>query len=357
MNIGLLGGGQLGLMMVEAAKKFGVSVTVYEKKKICPAASACDELVVGDYQDKVLLREFVEKVDVLTVETENIPFDALNYLSAFKKLKPNAESIRITQNRLIEKKFINALGIPTVPFFEINVDNIDTVPASFFPGILKTAMFGYDGKGQFCVDDRATLSSFEKQVSGTEFILEKKVSLDQEVSIILVRDETGNSVCYPLARNTHRNGILIESVMPASDVDPELNKMAQKYAKTIASSLNYVGVLTIEFFICEGSLLVNEIAPRPHNSGHQTIHGCKTSQFEQQVRMCLDLPIGSTEIQHVTRLNNIMGDLWFATNSASPKEPNWELFTCSGKVLKLYGKVEPRIGRKMGHIIEILDNK
>jgi 5-(carboxyamino)imidazole ribonucleotide synthase len=145
--------------------------------------------------------------------------------------------------------------------------------------------------------------------------------------------------------------------MPASDVDPELNKMAQKYAKTIASSLNYVGVLTIEFFICEGSLLVNEIAPRPHNSGHQTIHGCKTSQFEQQVRMCLDLPIGSTEIQHITRLNNIMGDLWFATNSASPKEPNWELFTCSGKVLKLYGKVEPRIGRKMGHIIEILDNK
>jgi 5-(carboxyamino)imidazole ribonucleotide synthase len=258
---------------------------------------------------------------------------------------------------LIEKKFINALGIPTVPFFEITVDNIDTVPANFFPGILKTARFGYDGKGQFFVDDRATLYSFKKQLSGTEYILEKKVSLDQEVSIILVRDEKGKSVCYPLARNTHRNGILIESVMPASDVDPDLNKMAQKYAKTIASSLNYVGVLTIEFFICEGSLLVNEIAPRPHNSGHQTIHGCKTSQFEQQVRMCLDLPIGSTEIQHATRLNNIMGDLWFATNSTSPKEPNWELFTCNGKVLKLYGKVEPRIGRKMGHIVEILDNK
>ena len=259
----------------------------------------------------------------------------------------------MTQNRINEKEFANSLTIPTVPFIEITTSNIRNIDSCFFPGILKTARFGYDGKGQIHVGEKNELLSSVKDLTNSQYILEKKVPLDTELSIIIVRDKDGNIASYPLAENRHENGILAESVMPAN-VSADVHKLAFTYGKKIVKQLDYVGVLTVEFFLSNGNLLLNEMAPRPHNSGHQTINASVTSQFEQQVRICAGLPIGDTTLKYDVRLENVLGDLWFSNNNRQPREPNWDKVTGGVKILKLYGKDEPRLGRKMGHLITLV---
>ncbi|MDA9689022.1 5-(carboxyamino)imidazole ribonucleotide synthase [Betaproteobacteria bacterium] len=353
MRIGLMGGGQLGLMMIEAAHKMGFSVTVFAESRLCPAFKICDDFIESTFTDLDALSKFRKQCDVFTVETENIPFSVLEYLAEKKTVCPNAEAIRVTQNRINEKKFANSLTIPTVPFIEITTENISNIDSCFFPGILKTARFGYDGKGQAHIAEKNQLLRTAKDLANSQYILEKKVPLDTELSIIIVRDKDGNIASYPLAENRHENGILAESVMPAN-VSVEVHKLAFTYGEKIAKQLDYVGVLTVEFFLSDGSLLLNEMAPRPHNSGHQTINASVTSQFEQQARICAGLPLGDTTLKYDVRLENILGDLWFSNNNIEPCEPNWEELTGGVKILKLYGKNEPRVGRKMGHLITLV---
>ncbi len=348
-----MGGGQLGLMMIEAAHKFGVSVTVFENSRSCPASKICDDLIEANFTDLNALSKFREECDVFTIETENVPLASLAYLSEKKALTPNIEAIRIAQNRILEKEFAKSLGIPTVPFVEITASNIEKIEKFLFPAIVKTARFGYDGKGQVTVSRRSELLEKIKNLDYKHYILEKKVPLEMELSLILVRDKLGNMASYPLAENSHEDGILAQSVMPAN-VHPDIEKLAVSYGEKIARQLDYVGVLTLEFFLSRGELLLNEMAPRPHNSGHQTIDASVTSQFEQQVRICTDLPLGDTTLNYHVKLENILGDLWFLGDNAPPKEPNWHEVTGGVKILKLYGKNEPRIGRKMGHLITIL---
>ena len=356
MKIGLRGGGQLGLMMIEAAHKIGLSVTVFADSRSCPAFKICDDFIEASFTDEDALAKFREQCDVFTVETENIPLSALDYISEKKIVCPNGEAIRVTQNRITEKKLANSLGIPTVPFIEITASNIRDIDSCFFPGILKTARFGYDGKGQVHIEEKSELLRNVKDLTNSQYIFEKKIQLDTELSIIIVRDKDGNIASYPLAENRHENGILAESVMPAN-VSVDIHKLAFTYGEKIAKQLNYVGVLTIEFFLSNGKLLFNEMAPRPHNSGHQTINASVTSQFEQQVRICASLPIGDTTLKYDVRLENILGDLWFADNNREPREPNWEELTGGVKILKLYGKNEPKLGRKMGHLITLIKER
>ena len=296
--------------------------------------------------------EFVKSFTVLSSWFFS-PFSALDYIAEKKTVYPNAEAIRVTQNRINEKEFANSLTIPTVPFIEITTENISNIDSCFFPGILKTARFGYDGKGQVQIGKKNQLPRNLKDLTNSQYILEKKVPLDTELSIIMVRDKDGNIASYPLAENRHENGILSESVMPAN-VSIDIHKLAFTYGEKIVKQLNYVGVLTVEFFLSNGRLLLNEMAPRPHNSGHQTINASVTSQFEQQVRICAGLPIGDTTLKYDVRLENILGDLWFSNNSIEPNEPDWKELTGGIKILKLYGKNEPRIGRKMGHLITLV---
>jgi len=351
-----MGGGQLGLMMIEAAHKMGLSVTVFSESRLCPAFKICDDFIESSFTDLDALSKFREQCDVFTVETENIPLSALEYISEKKNVCPNSEAIRVTQNRINEKEFANFLTIPTVPFTEITTSNIRNIDSDFFPGILKTARFGYDGKGQAHIGEKNQLLRNIKDLTSSQYILEKKVPLDTELSIIIVRDKDGNIASYPLAENRHENGILAESVMPAN-VSDDVHKLAFFYGEKIVRQLDYVGVLTIEFFLSDGNLLLNEMAPRPHNSGHQTIDASVTSQFEQQVRICAGLPLGDTTLKYDVRLENILGDLWFSNNNIEPHEPNWEELTGGVKILKLYGKNEPRIGRKMGHLITLVKER
>ncbi len=339
--------------MIEAAQKMGIKVMVFESNRYCPASGICDDFIEADFDDIKALSDFRKACDVFTVETENIPQNCLEYLSEKKVLRPNKDSILITQNRILEKEFFRSLSIPTVPFVEVNSDNINNVDKKLFPGILKTARFGYDGKGQRAIRDQNQLSKFGVELKEQQFILERRVPLEMELSLILVRDKSGNVGSYPLSKNRHENGILVESVMPAK-VSDKISGLAFTYGEQIARKLGYIGVLTIEFFLSNNELLVNEVAPRPHNSGHQTIIACATSQFEQQVRMCVDLPIGETTLFHDVRLENILGDLWFSNNNEEPKEPDWEAITRGDKRLKLYGKNEPRVGRKMGHMVTLV---
>ena len=348
-----MGGGQLGLMMIEAAHKIGLSVTVFADNRSCPAFRICDDFIESSFTDLDALSKFREQCDVFTVETENIPMSALDYISEKKTVCPNGEAIRVTQNRINEKEFANSLTIPTVPFIEITTSNIRNIDSYFFPGILKTARFGYDGKGQVHLAEKNELLSIVKDLTNSQYILEKKIPLDTELSIIIVRDKYGNIASYPLAENRHENGILVESVMPAN-VSVDVHKLAFTYGERIVKKLDYVGVLTVEFFLSDGNLLLNEMAPRPHNSGHQTINASVTSQFEQQARICAGLPIGDTTLKYDVRLENVLGDLWFSNNNCQPREPNWEKLTGGVKILKLYGKGEPRLGRKMGHLITLV---
>jgi 5-(carboxyamino)imidazole ribonucleotide synthase len=347
--LGMLGGGQLGRFFVIAAHEMGYQVTVLDPSKDSPAGKIADVHLCADYDDADALARMAETCAAVTTEFENVPAKTLETLAEATTVRPSAASVSIAQDRIVEKTFIKDAGLPVAPF--VTVKQQDDLPedgSELYPAILKVARFGYDGKGQARVKNKAeALAAFET-FKHAACVLEKMMPLDLEVSVVLVRDADGQMVSFPTVENQHLNGILDISIAPArcSEV---LKANAQELAKKLAQSLDYVGVLAVEFFVVDSKLLVNEIAPRPHNSGHYTIDACVNNQFEQQVRALVGLPIGSTGLHSHAVMVNILGDSW--VNGA---EPVWQRALAHDHLkLHLYGKPEARKGRKMGHFTVI----
>ncbi len=355
ITIGLLGGGQLGRMMIQAAHRLGVRVVVLDPDPSGPAGQIADWVIVGAYNDPKALTELAERASVFTTEFENVPASSLRFLSQYGPTYPSADCVEIAQDRRREKAFFEKAGAAVGPFLEVLDDEqLLAAPADLFPAILKTAELGYDGKGQVVVDTaQAGLEAFCR-FGRVPCVLEKKLPLEQEVSVILARSPSGEVAVFPLAENVHRNAILDTTTVPAQ-VSDTTAEQARQAAQHIAEAMGYVGVLAVEFFVlADGQVLVNEMAPRPHNSGHFSIEACATSQFAQQVRVCADIPLGPTTLKFSARMTNLLGDLWFPSGPAGhATDPDFAALTqAPGSALHLYGKAEPRPGRKMGHITQ-----
>lgn len=350
-TLGMLGGGQLGRFFVAAAHEMGFRVWVLDPDPRSPAGLIADHHLVAAYDDYAALDRLADECAAVTTEFENVPAATLEYLARSVPVHPRAEAVAVCQNRIREKTFLAENGLPHGPFAVIrSADDLRAAPAGLFPAILKIARFGYDGKGQARVATHAeALEAFER--FGDACVLERMLPLDCEVSVVLARDAAGNVACFPTGENRHRNGILDVTIAPAR-VDPALAEEAQRVASTIAEKLGYIGTLGVEFFITDGRLVVNEMAPRPHNSGHHTIDACVTSQYEQQVRALAGLPLGEPRQHSCAVMVNLLGDLWYDGNRY--REPDWAvLHREQGLLLHLYGKHQARPGRKMGHFTVI----
>lgn len=354
-TLGILGGGQLGRMFTVAARTLGYRVIVLDPDPHSPAGRIADQHVQAEYTDRVALDELVARCAAVTTEFENIPAASLDYLAKHLPVRPGATALLITQDRIREKQFIQQCGLSTVAFHAVR-DATDLEPAwravcgddaavgTPATGILKRGAFGYDGKGQIRVDSPGALSEAFVTLGEVPCVLEQCVALEQEISVVVARSQSGEAQCYPVAENRHVGGILHTSVVPAR-ISDTLAQAAQTQARALADALDYCGVLAVEFFVLPGGVLrVNEIAPRPHNSGHYTLDACMTSQFEQQVRMVCGLTFGDTRLLSPVVMVNLLGELW------SEGQPDWQaLFSDPAAKLHLYGKSAPRPGRKMGH--------
>lgn len=351
--LGLLGGGQLGRMFAQAAASMGYKVKVLEKGQ-CPASEVSAYHIDAAYTDKKAIEELRQTTAAVTTEFENVPAEVLSALSADNACvtAPAAQAVAVAQDRIDEKTFLESVaGVPVAPHAALlSAEDANLVSPSLFPAILKTARMGYDGKGQRSVNSIAETKAAFAELGNQVCILEKKLSLAKEVSVIVVRSLSGETVTYPLFENVHRNGILATTVFPAR-VSDEVSRQVREYAARIADTLQYKGVLCIEFFVLtDGTVAANEMAPRPHNSGHVTIEAAVTSQFEQQARAMAGLPLGDTSALCHGVMLNILGDLWFDENDTL-REPNWtELLKIEGVKLHLYGKAQARRARKMGHV-------
>jgi len=354
--LGLLGGGQLGRMFCHAAQSLGYRVAVLDPAADGPAAMVADRHIQAAYDDAAGLAQLAQACRAVTTEFENVPADSLRALAAQCRVSPAADAVAIVQDRIAEKTFIASQGIPVAPYAAIRASqDLRDAPDALFPGILKVARLGYDGKGQARVATREAALAAHAEFGGVPCVLEALMPLDYEISVVLARGFDGNDVVFPVARNLHRDGILAVSTVAAAGGDAAHARRqaeATEAARAIARGLGYHGVLCVEFFVlADGSLVVNEIAPRPHNSGHYTLDACVTSQFEQQARVMAGLPLGSTALLAPAVMLNILGDIWFEPGAASAREPDWTaaLAVPSAK-LHLYGKHEARRGRKMGHV-------
>jgi 5-(carboxyamino)imidazole ribonucleotide synthase len=355
--LGVMGGGQLGRMFVHAAQAMGFKVAVLEPAQDCPAGHAADRLICADYTDTAALDEMGKQCVAVTTEFENVPAQSLSHLAGRCFVSPAHTCVSIAQDRIEEKRFFgesaSLSGVLPGPYRIIaSSADIDDISDGLLPGILKTARMGYDGKGQVRVNTLEEVRAAFESMNGVVCILEKMLPLAYEVSVLTARGADGNSVVYPIAENIHRDGILFSTTVPGPNVSDDCVRKAQHAALVIISKLNYVGVLCIEFFVLQdGSLVVNEMAPRPHNSGHYTIDACVTSQFAQQVRAMARLPLGDVRQHSPAVMLNILGDIWFEGDSDEPREPAWEqILAIPGANLHLYGKDDARRGRKMGHI-------
>ena len=343
--LGMLGGGQLGRFFVIAAHEMGYRVTVLDPDKSSPAGKIADVHLCAAYDDAAALKTMADTCQAITTEFENVPASTLESLAQTRTVRPSAKAVSIAQHRVLENQFIRDAGIPVAPFFVVNVaSDLPADADAIYPAILKVARFGYDGKGQARVGNQAQAEAAFEAFKGEQCVLEKMLSLDYEVSVVLARDAHGNVAPYPLAENSHLNGILDVSIVPAR-APKDIQDQARQLAIKIAEKLEYVGVLAVEFFVSNGELLANEMAPRPHNSGHYTIDANVTNQFEQQLRALVGLPLGDSRLHSQAVMVNILGDIW--KNGA---EPTWDkIFARPELKLHLYGKHEPRKGRKMGH--------
>ncbi|HEY8607440.1 MAG TPA: 5-(carboxyamino)imidazole ribonucleotide synthase [Noviherbaspirillum sp.] len=355
--LGVMGGGQLGRMFVHAAQKMGFKVAVLEPAEDCPAGHAADLLIRAHYDDQQALAALAERCAAVTTEFENVPAPSLALLATRSFVSPAAACVSVAQDRVEEKRFFTECaaesGVMPAPYGVIAAAaDIEALPDTLFPGILKTARLGYDGKGQVRVRDREEARTAWAGMNGVVCVLEKMLPLAYEVSVLTARGADGRAVVYPIAENVHRDGILFTTTVPGPNVAPESAVRAQSAALAIAARLGYVGVLCIEFFVLEdGAVVVNEMAPRPHNSGHYTIDACVTSQFAQQARAMARLPLGDVHQHSPAVMLNILGDIWFAAGSDQPREPAWDqVLALPGANLHLYGKDAPRRGRKMGHV-------
>lgn len=352
-----MGGGQLGRMFAHAAQAMGFKVTVLEPARNCPAGHAADHLLCADYTDMAALAEMGEQCVAVTTEFENVPAQSLAFLASRAFVAPSADCVSIAQDRIAEKRFFTECapqsGVLPAPHLLIETDDdIDRIPDALLPGIMKTARLGYDGKGQARVKNREEARAAFAGMGKVTCVLEQMLPLAYEVSVLAVRGADGRSAVYPIAENVHRGGILFTTTVPGPNVSAECAAKAQEAALAIIEKLAYVGVLCIEFFVLQdGSLVVNEMAPRPHNSGHYTIDACITSQFAQQVRAMARLPLGDVRQHSPAAMLNILGDIWFEGDGDAAREPEWDrVLALPGANLHLYGKEEPRRGRKMGHV-------
>ena len=347
--LGMLGGGQLGKFFVEAAHSFGYEVTVLDPDQESPAGKIADDHICSSFSDKSSLDLLVKNCEAISTEFENIPSETINYLEKRVRTHPNALAISIVQRRIKEKEFIKGLELPIGPCEQINsIESFSEFEnKQLFPAILKQSKFGYDGKGQHQVNSISEVKAILNGSNENEFILEKKLNLDKEISIVLSRSSDGVSEIFPVIENQHEAGILDLSIIPAR-VSENFKKEAVSYALKIAKNLNYVGTIAVEFFISDGKLYVNEIAPRPHNSGHFTLDACNVSQFDLQVLSLVDKRLIEINLEKNAVMLNLLGDLWL--KNGEPKTPNFEEIEGQGINIHLYGKKQPRSGRKMGHI-------
>lgn len=353
-TLGMLGGGQLGRFFVIAAHEMGYKVVVLDPDPQSPAGKIADEHLVADYADADALNRMAETCVAVTTEFENVPADTLAYLSKFVPVRPSADAVAICQNRSREKGFLKSNGFPHAPYADIRSEaDLAAAPLSLFPGILKVARFGYDGKGQARVKSREEALIAFQQFKQESCVLEAMLPLDYEVSVVLARDENGGVKCFPTAENSHRHGILDVSTVPARTTGC-LADSAQEIAEGIAQKMDYIGTMAVEFFVVRGELYVNEMAPRPHNSGHYTIDACITNQFEQQVRALCGLPLGEARAHSAAVMVNLLGDIWYQADAHHAHEPDWaRLYAVPNLKLHLYGKHHARPGRKMGHFTVI----
>ncbi|MBA2293419.1 MAG: 5-(carboxyamino)imidazole ribonucleotide synthase [Gemmatimonadales bacterium] len=346
-TLGVVGGGQLGRMFTAEAQRMGYHVVVLDPDSDAPAGRIADRHLVRPWTDPDALTDMGAACDAITTEFENVPAASLRALAAHAPIRPSAAAVAPTQNRIDEKELLASLGIAVGEWAPVrtarDLDSAWRVVGSG-PAVLKTATLGYDGKGQQLIASASELAPAFAALGGKACVLERRLELDREVSVMVARGADGNVVTWPLAGNVHINGILHTSAAPA-DVPEALSAAARDTATTIITALDYVGVMGVECFVVGGAVLVNEVAPRPHNSGHWTLDACETSQFEQQVRTLAGLPLGTTDAVCAAVMVNLLGDLW------QHGPPRWErALAVPGVRLHLYGKTTARPGRKMGHL-------
>ncbi|MGK2952935.1 MAG: 5-(carboxyamino)imidazole ribonucleotide synthase [Thiobacillus sp.] len=349
-TLGILGGGQLGRMFTIAARTMGYKVMVLDPDFASPAGQMADVHLQADYTDHGALKQLGAACVAVTTEFENVPAASLIELAKHCRVSPGAAAVAITQDRSHEKTWLRDNGFATAPFSLVNsaTDLDAALTATGTPALLKVSRFGYDGKGQARVATLGEARAAFAEFGGQPCVLEGFVKLEREVSVVLARSDTGECALFPVAENRHENGILDVSIVPAR-VSDELAQQARDMARELADKLGYVGVMAVEFFIAGGRLLVNEIAPRPHNSGHYTLDACVTDQFEQQVRALAGQPLGDTRLLSPTAMVNILGDRWHNDG------PHWDVLLAHPNIkLHLYGKETARPGRKMGHF-NVLD--
>ena len=341
-TIGIVGGGQLGRMLARAASRMGYKTHIFTPEKDSPASHVATVTTIGAYRDATALRAFAQSVDVITFEFENVPSETLEMLDAITAVRPKPSVLFTTRHRLREKEFIGAQGIRTAPFAKVStVEELDAAIQKIgTPSVLKTTELGYDGKGQVVIKSAAEAAKAWASLGKTECILEGFIEFSAEASIIVARSTNGEMRCYPLVENIHRDHILHKTIAPASFIDTYQDE-AVRIAKKLAEALDVVGLLAVELFVTPEGLLVNELAPRPHNSGHWSMEGAPTAQFEQHIRAICGWALGDTTAHRKCEMINLLGDEWKL----------WEEYAKNPEAhVHLYGKTESRPGRKMGHV-------
>jgi len=352
-TLGVMGGGQLGRMFVHAAQQLGYYTAVLDPDVASPAGLVSHVHVQTDYLDEQGLAQMLRRCAAITTEFENVPAGALVTLGAHLPTAPRADAVAVCQDRAQEKAHFVRCGVACAPHAAIESEEqlraVDA--AALLPGILKTARLGYDGKGQVRVETPAELAAAWERLGRAPCLLERRLPLAFELSVILGRDAAGAAVALPVQQNLHRDGVLAVTQVPAPDVSPEQAEAARAAALRIAEGLGYVGVLCVEFFVLkDGTLVANEMAPRPHNSGHYSLDACDVSQFELQVRCMTGLPLVEPRLHSAAVMLNLLGDLWFDAEGRE-RTPDWAaVLALPGAHLHLYGKSEARRGRKMGHL-------
>ena len=352
-TLGVMGGGQLGRMFVQAAQRLGYFTAVLDADPTSPAGLVAQYHIAADYLDEQGLAQLMQRCQAITTEFENVPAGALVTLGAYRRVAPGADAVAICQDRAAEKAQFKRCGVACAPHALIDSpERLASVADDLLPGILKTARLGYDGKGQRVVADRAALAAAWAELGQAACVLEKKLPLALELSVVVARGANGQVVRLPVQQNLHRDGILAMTQVPAPDASLALQQQAGEAAAALADALDYVGVLCVEFFVLtDGSLVANEMAPRPHNSGHWSIDGCDLDQFELQVRTLTGLPLVTPRQHSAAVMLNLLGELWFSSGSSTERSPAWgPVLALPGTHLHLYGKANARPGRKMGHL-------
>ena len=352
-TLGVLGGGQLGRMFVLQARTMGYRTMVLDPDPASPAGQVAEVHLRAPYADAAALERLATECAAVTTEFENVPAETLEHLARSCRVRPPVDAVAVAQDRIREKQFLESAGFPTAPFRPVRDEAELRVAARevALPALLKTSRLGYDGKGQAPVERPEDAPAAFAALGGVACVLEERLVLETELSVVLARGEDGAVAAFPVGENRHRNGILETTVVPAR-VPPATADEARETASRVAAALGYVGVLGVELFVANGGrIYVNELAPRPHNSGHYTLDACTSDQFEQQLRTLCALPLAQTRLLSPVAMVNLLGDLW------ASGEPRWaEAFRRPGVRLHLYGKAEPRPGRKMGHLNCLADD-